>query len=267
VGLRQLINEESEKIHNWFYAVANDKIKFNYSLDITSEDIMNKVLTPANVGILILTLATVISGKELTTINSVWAYDILVNPNLPESEIKGSTESKYHTNSYTLSTGNVVTLDKYDVLTASLTYQPNFYNLPGFLTYINAVIQNKIQHQLLICSEPTSMGKVQLTDMVRKYYSNYECVLSANPGYPHFFSKIGFDVRDFSRETNVSILGDILTNYLGIGGNISSDVGLDNMINILNSLTSYLVTFIKGEDLQLAIPLNANGSTFSFTDI
>jgi hypothetical protein len=259
------IDDDVEKINNWFYAASNNKIRFNYNLTVVNGTIRNKVLTPKDSAILLMALFSLLSGGDLNSIKVPWAYGILINPNLVTSDYEKIIENKYRIIEYKLSNGNIETIDRINELSSLFIYQPIFYNTLAFSEYVTAVVQKKIRHYLLQSLENDSLGKQQLQTLIETHYINYRCANLTPANYDDFFDRIGFDLRTLSDDILEEILNQLLSNYIGIGSGINSNDRLNNMVNILNLLTSYMTTFVKGENKTFVTPVKLPSLCCTFT--
>lgn len=263
-GLVDIINE---KYHYFIYLASKDYIKYKYQLSIPSEDINNVLIKPGDAVALLYYASglyfndpTFLSNKNI--VPSIQVRDIMTNPMLPptsltEGQVIGVIENKFL---FGTLLGTNVTWNRFNDLAASQTYPTNILNINDYNNFLNKVITNKIQHFLELGLEVDAIGRDELLFLSDMFYQNYNCTYIPETSFPAFFTRIGFNLDTFS---NTSLL--ILMNELALAFmNITTETGntlqspYSDMVDILSTVCSYMLQFIKGSATNDITPLDPN---------
>ena len=269
-GLVDVINE---KYHYFIYLASKNYIKYKYQLSIPSENINNVLIKPGDAVALLYYASglyfndpTFLANKSI--VPTIQVRDIMTNPlsppvSLTEGQVIGVIENKFL---FGTLLGTNITWNRFNDISASQIYPTNILNINDYNNFLNKVINSKIQHFLELGLEVDAVGRDELLFLINIFYQNYNCTYIPETSFPAFFTRIGFSLDTFSNTSLLILMNELALAFMNIttesGNTLQSPYS--DMVDILSTVSSYMLQFIKGSATNDITPLDPNYAQPSF---
>ncbi len=245
-----------EKITNWLYLTANDYIK--YDIALYTNDKNNTIINLSAKQAVVVFLYCINKSLNLEVINIpiLLIKDIMTIPLLTKDQQLAVIEPKYVTGSLRLKNKKLLKWDRYKQLLNARTLPKTINTIIEFNEHIEKVIINKFQHKILPTLEPNPLGKTELYYLINSFYNNTLCNYSEFTTYNDFFTSIKYDFSTLSNANLLSLSKNIIETYVDINSGFKENITINNIIEIVKTISSYTLLFIKGNDTERKIPID-----------
>jgi hypothetical protein len=242
-----LISSVDEAMIYWFYLVSIDKIKFKIPLDLNDVGVSNYLIDAKDAAIVYLFANLQLVQLNTNTIPEFWVKGIMLPPVLSESNIKGFVPNKSLTgNNYNL----------YDTLITNQTAPRNIYSLNEFNTFITDIVNSKFFHLILPTKESDFIVRSGVQFMVWSFYQNVKCSFCTETQFSEVFTRLNLNPTNWTTATYIEIITQISNHFIGIELETNTlQSPYSNMVDILEQITSYTITFVAGLSNNYNIPV------------
>ena len=257
-----IVNATSEQIHNWLYLAAQNLIQYKYVLTLPSEGVTELNITAQDAAVILMFASAKYFDTTLVTIAAPQVRDIMYQPPVMVAKLKGLLETK-NLQGVLFNGETSRSWNRYTDVTTAQTLPTGIQNINAFLTHINKIINNKIQHALLPTLVNDSLAKSEIQFLIKAFYHNPVCQFVDEATYADFFTRLGVDLNTFSKTGLLDIINIISAVYIGLVPETNTlQQPYASMVEILRTLSSYMVQYIDGPSTNDIEPIE-----WVFTDV
>jgi hypothetical protein len=235
---------------NWFYLVSHDYIKFKISLDLADVGISNFLIDANDAAILYLYANAKLSNTDSVNIPEFWAPDVMVNDIFSDTERLGLVRSKF------LYGDN---FNVYDSVKSSRVFAKNVYSLTEFNTLVTKIINSKFLHLVIMSHESDYDARSEVLSLIWSFYETVKCTFVSETTYVEVLNRLRLDSSTWTDITYQEIIAQISKKFIGIELETTTiQSPYSNMLDVLNQLCSYTVTFVAGAATNYTAPIYLN---------
>ena len=250
-----IVNKNTEQLNYLIYLITNNLYEDIFFINIPNIGVYNIELKSRDALALIFYCAGQIYGTPMTSIPTIYANDIILpNPNM--DTFLGGVETDAYSGIRHYGK-NTISWNWLTEIANSLVFPKLILNKNELNLFIEDICNCKFALALVTSHADKETYKAELRSIIDSYFVTVNCTLVSDVTYANLFKRLNVDLTGLTPKEYYETLQLLIDKFLYLDTTSSPlPSPYYEMVEILKILTSYLVQYITGDNLDNSVNLD-----------